>query len=312
MAQDDIQGQVVDGSGNPVSGAIVELTRSYQASPTDEQVVRRVTTDSNGNYIFEEHPDGDGTTQEWHVSAYSHDGTAYVNSFNNPGVTADLPEFAIPDGLVDNFEGVPDGPYASGDDITTYYAGDTGDVQRVPTTIMGGDVGLGVNDGGFGFPDSDGITSLSGDGLPNYFPKGEVARVRLRDEFGDGPLAYIGVASGDAGVAIGLNIDQELLIKDRENGSTLSTVALDTSYADGDVIELYIERHDGTSTEPDDEIVVTLYALDTSFNRDGVLASNTTSLSRISDNDGVGFGSWSTYSGQTVAYGEYYAGDSLP
>jgi len=100
MAQDDIQGQVVDGSGNPVSGAIVELTKSYQSSPQDEQVVRRVTTDSNGNYIFDYHPDGDGTTQEWHVAAYSHDGTAYVNSFNNPGVTADLPEVAIPDSAV--------------------------------------------------------------------------------------------------------------------------------------------------------------------------------------------------------------------
>jgi len=97
MAQDDIQGQVVDAQGNPVSGAIVELTKSYQSSPTGQEAVQRTTTDSNGNYIFEGHPDGDGTTQEWHVSAYSHDGTAYVNSFNNPGVTADLPSNAIPD-----------------------------------------------------------------------------------------------------------------------------------------------------------------------------------------------------------------------
>jgi len=97
MAQDDIQGQVVDGSGNPVEDAIVELTRSYQSSPTGAEAVRRTTTDSNGNYIFTGHPDGDGTTQEWHVAAYSHDGTAYVNSFNNPGVTADLPEIVIPD-----------------------------------------------------------------------------------------------------------------------------------------------------------------------------------------------------------------------
>jgi len=97
MAQDDIQGQVVDGAGNPVDGAIVELTKSYQSSPLNEQVVRRTTTDANGNYIFEFHPDGDGTTQEWHVSAYNHDGTTYVNSFNNPGVTADLRSNAIPD-----------------------------------------------------------------------------------------------------------------------------------------------------------------------------------------------------------------------
>jgi len=114
MAQDDIQGQVVDGAGNPVSGAIVELTKSYQSSPLDEQVVRRTTTDTNGNYIFEFHPDGDGTTQEWHVSCYNHDGTAYVNSFNNPGVTADLPESLIPDSAVAQYNakkitGISDG-----------------------------------------------------------------------------------------------------------------------------------------------------------------------------------------------------------
>jgi len=90
MAQDDIQGQVVDGSGNPVSGAIVELTKSYQSTPVEQQRAVRTTTDSNGNYIFNGHPDSDGTTQEWHVAAYTYDGTNYVNSFNNPGVTANL------------------------------------------------------------------------------------------------------------------------------------------------------------------------------------------------------------------------------
>lgn len=100
MAQDDIQGQVVDPSGNPVSGAIVELTKSFESNPVEEQTVLRTTTDSNGNYIFEFHPDGDGTTQDYHVSCYNHDGTAYVNSFNNPGVTADLPSNAIPDSVL--------------------------------------------------------------------------------------------------------------------------------------------------------------------------------------------------------------------
>jgi len=100
MAQDDIQGQVVDPSGNPVSGAIVELTKSFESNPVEEQTVLRTTTDSNGNYIFEFHPDGDGTTQDYHVSCYNHDGSAYVNSFNNPGVTADLPSNAIPDSVV--------------------------------------------------------------------------------------------------------------------------------------------------------------------------------------------------------------------
>lgn len=102
MAQDDIQGQVVDAQGNPVSGAIVELTKSYQSNPVEGGDVFRTTTDNNGNYIFTEHQEGDGTTQEWHVSAYNYDGTAYVNSFNNPGVTADLPS-AIPDSLAHRY-----------------------------------------------------------------------------------------------------------------------------------------------------------------------------------------------------------------
>jgi len=140
MAQDDIQGQVVDAQGNPVDGAIVELTKSYQSSPLDEQVVRRTTTDANGNYIFEFHPDGDGTTQEWHVSAYNHDGTAYVNSFNNPGVTADLPSNLIPDGLVDNFEPVL---YEDQDaTLSTYYSGDLAKFSRQQSVVKEGNYAL--------------------------------------------------------------------------------------------------------------------------------------------------------------------------
>jgi len=69
----------------------------------EEQTVLRTTTDSNGNYIFEAHPDGDGTTQDYHVSCYNYDGTAYVNSNDNPGVSAALPSNAIPDSVVEQF-----------------------------------------------------------------------------------------------------------------------------------------------------------------------------------------------------------------
>jgi len=100
MTDQDIQGTVTDSNGDPVSGAIVELTKSYQTNPQNEQVVLRTTTDSNGNYVFNYHPDSDETSQEWHVSAYSHDGSSYLNSFNNPGVTADLRSTAIPDSVV--------------------------------------------------------------------------------------------------------------------------------------------------------------------------------------------------------------------
>jgi len=175
MAQDDIQGQVVDGSGNPVSGAIVELTKSYQSSPQDEQVVRRVTTDSNGNYIFDYHPDGDGTTQEWHVSAYSHDGTAYVNSFNNPGVTAELPSNAIPDSVIDNFEEViyEDQGRSLGD----VYVGETSQFSRQQSTVSAGSWALEI--GNDGTADSGVITDT--DEL-NYLSPGESAEWYSRGE----------------------------------------------------------------------------------------------------------------------------------
>jgi len=174
MAQDDIQGQVVDGSGNPVSGAIVELTKSYQSNPTSRERVFRTTTDSNGNYIFTGHPDGDGTTQEWHVSAYSHDGTAYVNSFNNPGVTADLPSNAIPDSVIDNFEDYPDGPYdENGETLSDFYGGDLASFDRQTGTVFEGTHAL----------EQDGdvrIASLAGEGLPRYPQEGDEFSIRVK------------------------------------------------------------------------------------------------------------------------------------
>jgi len=154
MAQDDIQGQVVDGSGSPVSGAIVELTRSYQSNPTSREKVFRTTTDSNGNYIFEGHPDGDGTTQEWHVSAYSHDGTAYVNSFNNPGVTAELPSNAIFDSVVDNFEAsLYEDQKLS---LSDYYGGDLSAYRRQTSTVYQGSYALEATSGQSAITDDGG------------------------------------------------------------------------------------------------------------------------------------------------------------
>jgi len=174
MAQDDIQGQVVDAQGNPVSGAIVELTKSYQSSPLDEQVVRRTTTDANGNYIFEFHPDGDGTTQEWHVSCYNHDGTAYVNSFNNPGVTADLPSNAIPDSDLDHLWY---GPTASQvdplpDEIASL------DASAVADPTLGGSI--------------NGNTSILYDGVDDYHSTGSAATVGSNSEF-----TFVAVAQTD-------------------------------------------------------------------------------------------------------------------
>lgn len=65
MATDDIQGQVTDSSGNAVGGAIVALWS--QDNPNN---VVTTQADSSGNYIFDSHPDGNKTTQNWHLAAY--------------------------------------------------------------------------------------------------------------------------------------------------------------------------------------------------------------------------------------------------
>jgi len=168
MAQDDIQGQVVDPSGNPVSGAIVELTKSFESNPVEEQTVLRTTTDSNGNYIFEFLPDGDGTTQDYHVSCYNYDGSAYVNSFNNPGVTADLRESLIPDSALTQdlvawyrFEDGDARDYASSAEFPNVTWGDStaydGTVNGPTHQSNGGvtDFDSGASSGYFVFDDGD-------------------------------------------------------------------------------------------------------------------------------------------------------------
>lgn len=93
MASDDIQGQVTDGTGNAVANAVVALWN--QDNPAE---VITTQADSNGNYIFEEHPDGDGTSQNWHLAAYDpNDGSRQFPSLHS--IDSQLPP-DIPDSVI--------------------------------------------------------------------------------------------------------------------------------------------------------------------------------------------------------------------
>lgn len=87
MADSDIQGTVTE-SGNAVEGATVWLWRADLTG--SDAVVASTTTDSNGAYIFTEHPDGTGQTEVWHVAA-QYDGTENFQFESEWGVTAALP-----------------------------------------------------------------------------------------------------------------------------------------------------------------------------------------------------------------------------
>lgn len=121
MTNSDIQGTIVDSSGTAVENAVVEVTPATTDASLSEKDVVRTTTDSNGKYIVEKHPAGDGTSQEWHVSAYNWDGSTWYNALNKPGVTASLAP-AIPDSVVEDFEdGDTSGWTLNGDNDGTNY-----------------------------------------------------------------------------------------------------------------------------------------------------------------------------------------------
>lgn len=132
MADDDIQGQVVDQDGNTVANAVVALWK--QDAPN--QVIT-TQADSSGNYIFDSHPDGDGTSQNWHLAAYDpNDGSRQFPSLHSVSSQLDI---GIPDsGLLHNYDWsdestttstVPD--LAGTDDLTGSFTDLNGSINGV-------------------------------------------------------------------------------------------------------------------------------------------------------------------------------------
>jgi len=91
MTDSDIRGTVTDAQGDPIQGATVSLFLADQAS-----AVRETTTDSNGEYIFDLHPDGTGSSEDWHVAVSYTDANGTQNALSKPFVSASLPDFTFP------------------------------------------------------------------------------------------------------------------------------------------------------------------------------------------------------------------------
>lgn len=89
MADTDIQGTVTDPSGNSLQNAEVYLFRSDEVG--NSAVVEKTTTDSNGDFIFNSHPDGNGNSTDYHVLFKFDDGSGTEYQFTSQwGVTAQL------------------------------------------------------------------------------------------------------------------------------------------------------------------------------------------------------------------------------
>ena len=85
---DQISGQVIGPDGTPVQGAVVQIVQ--QDPPPAETMVARQTTNSNGEYFFDETVvRGKGP---WHVTVRYEENGQLFNDFSKPYVDADLLE----------------------------------------------------------------------------------------------------------------------------------------------------------------------------------------------------------------------------
>jgi len=134
------------------------------------------------------------------VSAYNHDGTTYVNSFNNPGVTADLPSNAIPDSVVVQYRG---SEFTQGNNTWPADVGPdmsmTGDPQT--ETLQNGQDGV-RGDGTDDFGSWDPPTSLEGSSLQSF-------SIEFSVQFTTGGTFDEGSFSGsDTSINLSYNVDE--------------------------------------------------------------------------------------------------------
>jgi hypothetical protein len=100
MAKENIEGTATDPNGNPLQDAVIALfLTNKNATDGDINEVQYTRTDSNGKYVIKDHPDADGSSQEWHVAGFYQDGTGEFNALSKPSVEASVGA-AIPDSVV--------------------------------------------------------------------------------------------------------------------------------------------------------------------------------------------------------------------
>jgi len=109
---------VTDENGNPLQDAVIALfLTNKNASDGDINDVKYTRTDSNGEFVIKDHPDADGTSQEWHVAGYYQDGTGEFNALSKPSVEASVGS-AIPASVVSQYDATKESSTGSISSIT--------------------------------------------------------------------------------------------------------------------------------------------------------------------------------------------------
>lgn len=222
MAKENIEGTATDPNGNPLQDAVIALfLTNKNATDGDINEVQYTRTDSNGNYVIKDHPDADGTSQEWHVAGYYEDGTGEFNALSKPSVEASVGS-AIPDSAVG------------------YY-----DVRQ-----------LSFNDGNTVDPLSDdNDNNLSANNTPSYVTDAyaqDAIRLNKANDESYGTTAFS--PSNWDGITVGVrfeplnntdNVQSIASFGDNNSNVALRSIILDYS-GDGDVNDLQLTTNDGS------------------------------------------------------------------
>jgi len=157
-----------------------------------------------------------------------------------------------------------------------------------------GNHSLEFNNAPFDSPNNEtfiGMYSVPGDGLANYFAKGEKMSYLWYAENNGFHGVNFGVNStGTEGVLFTFKAsDSTLSLITEQNGSTTR----DDFLASGDYrfewLEVEIQWHDGSGSQPNNTITADIFQTNSNFQRTNLINSGSITESRFSNNQGIGY-----------------------
>jgi len=202
--------------------------------------------------------------------------------------------------IIDNFEDAPNGPYGGSDTLGTYWTVlnySINDWDRSTINPIEDNKSLRWLSGDEG---SQTLVSFENDGLPNYPEKGQIFSAYVRTDPQDNNPTILFGLSGSVGsldcygVRLFNNQNEINILKGNNDSTPVSSPEISTdsvSIPDNTIFELEVEWHDGSGSEPDNEIVYTVHNVNQStLARTGIFASISANDSDHASNKGVGFG----------------------
>jgi hypothetical protein len=242
---------------------------------TEAEEVLRVQTPS-GVGVIPVSPRADASIPQW---SFQHNGNSL--GLGQPS--------AIPDSVIDNFEGADSGVYESGDDLSTFYSGATSSWSRGTTNAIEGSQALEKTSA-----DLSQIYSTPGDGLNAYPNEGDTVAwlVYYSGNVAPGPL--VAASSGVDGYMY--SIGGSLRIYRLDGGSYTSVGSTSVNLSTG-----WYWGEGRVPSSGDSSLVYDLYEVDESTlsrgnSVDSVSASDSTHLGR-----GIGWASASSGGTATAA-----------